>query len=175
MTAAGKATCQAMYSKGHLINLTVQHVISDLAIIVFGLTLLSYLPSAPTRTEIPAVFLIVFLGMVSIVASIVRFMLAYKGDYRDQGLWCSVEVTSGVVAACLPCFRAWYRGIVSRSEMQKSWGERGTEESGSGGPGIMGRGRCGRAESTVIDVLGKRRWEIEREQKGGDNRWWRSG
>jgi hypothetical protein len=142
--------CTFMTVKSLYLHATMEHIISDVMVIGFGLVTVGQL-SCP-RKEVLGAIVIASLGMVSVSISIVRAVLVWAEHFTDEMLFCSVEVSSGVIAACLPAFRAYLRSAWSPEK-------RGSPEMGS--PSGITRGTPGYLSPVDAD-------ELELESVGAD-------
>jgi len=134
--------CSFLKEKSLFIHATMEHIISDVMVIGFGLAMVRQL-SCP-RKEVLGAIVIASLGMVSVSASIARAVLVWSERYTDDMLFCSVEISTGVIAACLPAFRAYLRSAWSPKK-------KGSPEKRS--PSGTARGTPGYLRPVDVDEL----------------------
>jgi len=105
------ARCSFLRERSIYVHATVEHIVSDALVIGFGLAMMRQL-SCP-RKEMLGAIVIASIGMASVGISIARAVLVWNERFSDDMLFCSVEISSGVMAACLPAFRAYLRSAWS--------------------------------------------------------------
>lgn len=93
---------------------------------------------------VAALMFVTLMGLISVVASSVRFGILYPlfggiqnpADVaRPSSLWSSIEVLFGMIAACLPAFRTLIRKAADS--------RKGTGAGGTSGMRSSGRARAG--------------------------------
>jgi hypothetical protein len=130
------AHCSSLQDKSLYINSMTHHIFSDAMVIGFGLAIVMQL-SCP-RKEMLGAAVIAGLGLISIAISITRVVLVWTERFLDGMLFCSVEVSSGVIAACLPAFKAYLRSAWTPKEWGSPEEKRGPSGSTQWTPGYLG-------------------------------------
>ncbi|PWY73108.1 hypothetical protein BO94DRAFT_538994 [Aspergillus sclerotioniger CBS 115572] len=102
--------------KGSFIGNAVPNIVTDIAILTLPVSRVWRIQaSLSERLSIISIFL---LGAYVIFASIYRFVTLFGVDFEDMtytlartNAWCVVEVSSGIISACLPTLRPLIRTL----------------------------------------------------------------
>jgi hypothetical protein len=127
--------CPAVFSVGLFTILAVLNIVSDLAILVPLLFIISALRLQ--RLERVSLIMIISIGVSSIIASVVRLTVIGDRLRRDALSWdtvhiyfflCILEIFCGMVAFMLPSLRAWFLRVAEKWGWGKSTGSSAKEK-----------------------------------------------
>jgi len=144
----GKDNCFVKWHFVYSIVMTSMHLSSDIAVMSVGVVVVRLSKIGRGRRERVAIFLIFFIGLLTVAAACLRFgveahmnkglkgasfMTDKSGERMQEWLVAATvaEINVGMMAACLPAFRVWIRRV---EEVRTTYGVSGR----SGGLGTGG-------------------------------------